>query len=59
MKGKKYLPRRVRQMERSNAGAIAGIQFRIIILCIVLGLGWFSCDQGTKFLQAHPSYYGQ
>jgi len=57
MKGEKYLIRRMNQMKRSAAGTVAAIRFRIIILLVVIGACWLTCDEGLKFLQSQPSYH--
>lgn len=45
MRGEKYLVEKVKRMESSDAGIMAGIKIRIAVILIAIALGWFACDR--------------
>jgi hypothetical protein len=59
MDGEKYLSKRMSLMKKSRAGMFAGIKLRILILLVVIGVGWLSCDQGLKYFQTQSYFYSR
>lgn len=45
MQGEKYLKDKIKKMGSSDAGVMAGIKLRLIILIAFVATMWFVCDR--------------